>query len=292
MKKKTLLKILTTQCPKDSRNNIIFLPIPKLKKYFNQFFEYSKKAVFFKFFEYSSFKYKSELISYINKLTKNEENNNKNNVYQKFWLVVDKTNNKLIGSAKLSSLDPVRKSVEWGYGVNPNFWGSEYILNIQEALLNYIFNTLDLNRLYGHTHVKNNKVIKGIEKLGFRKEGVRFDYFYDQKTKLFVDAYAYSMLKRDFFKKNFFLKKEKILNKEKKNQINILSINKVIQSITKTKNSLTRNIIMNDIIEWDSISHFDIITQIEKKFDRKFSNKEILQSTSTKNILKILIKNN
>jgi RimJ/RimL family protein N-acetyltransferase/acyl carrier protein len=292
MKKKTLLKILTTQFPKDSRNNIIFLPILKSKKYFNQFFEYSKKAVFFKFFEYSSFKYKSELGSYINKLTKVEENNGKNNVYQKFWLVVDKTNNKLIGSAKLSSLDPVRKSVEWGYGINPDLWGSKYILNLQEALLNYIFNTLDLNRLYGHTHVENNNVIKGIKKLGFRKEGVRFDYYYHQKTKLFFDAYAYSMLKRDFLKKNIIVKKEKNLNGKKRNQINILSINKVIQKITKTKNSLTRNINMNDVIEWDSLSHFDLITQIEKKFNRKFSNKEILQSTSTKNILKILIKNN
>lgn len=291
MEKKTLLKILTTKCPKDRKNHITFLPILKSKKYFNQFFEYSKKEVFFKYFEYSSFKHKSELISYINKLIRVEKSNSKNNVYQKFWLVVDKRNNKLIGSAKLSSLDPVRKSVEWGYGINPDLWGSPYILNLQEALLNYIFNTLDLNRLYGHTHVENNNVIKGIKKLGFRKEGVRFDYYYHQKNKLFFDAYAYSMLKRDFFKKNIIAKKEINLNNKKKNQINILSINKLIQKITKNKISLTRNIIMNDVIDWDSLSHFDLISKIEKKFNRKFSNKEILQSTSTKNILKILIKN-
>lgn len=292
MKKKTLLQILSSQCPSDDGNNIIFLPILKSKKYFNQFFEYSKKEVFFKYFEYSSFKQRSELSSYIKKLLKVEKNNGKNSLYQKFWLVIDKTNDKLIGSAKLSSLDPVRKSVEWGYGINPDMWGSPYILKLQESLLNYVFNTLGLNRLYGHTHVKNYNVIKGVEKLGFRKEGVRFDYYYHQKNKKFFDAYAYSMLKRDFLKRNIFVKNLKNLSKEKKNSINILSINKVIQKITKSKICLTKNLTMNDVVEWDSVSHFDLINQIEKKFNKKFSNKEILVSTSTENILKILSKNN
>jgi|688.fasta_scaffold24208_9 RimJ/RimL family protein N-acetyltransferase/acyl carrier protein len=289
MKKKILLQILSSKCPIDDGNNIIFLPILKSKKYFNQFFEYSKKEVFFKYFEYSSFRYKSELTSYIAKLIKVEKNNGNNSLYQKFWLVIDKTNDKLVGSAKLSSLDPVRRSVEWGYGINSDMWGSPYILKLQKSLLNYIFNTLGLNRLYGHTHVKNYNVIKGVEKLGFRKEGVKFDYYYHQKNKTFFDAYAYSMLKRDFLKRNTFVKN---LNKGKKNSVNILSINKVIQKITKSKICLTKNLTMNDVMEWDSVSHFDLISQIEKKFNKKFSNKEILVSTSTKNILKILSKNN
>ena len=291
MKKKTLLQTLNSQCPIDKRNNIAFLPILKSKKYFNQFFEYSKKEVFFKYFEYSSFKHKSEMTSYIKKLIKVEKNNEKNDLYQKFWLIIDTINKKLIGSAKLSSLDPVRRCVEWGYGINPDLWGKPYILNIQEALLHYVFNTLRLNRLYGHTHIKNYNVIKGVEKLGFRKEGVRYDYYYHKKKNIFFDAYAYSMLKRDFLKRNTFVKKVNNLHKEKKKSVSILLINQVIQKVTKSKVSLTKNLTMNDLVEWDSVSHFDIINQIEKKFKKSFSNKEILKSNSTKNILKILSTN-
>ena len=47
---------------------------------------------------------------------------------------------------------------------------------------------------------------------------------------------------------------------------------------------------MNDIPEWDSISHFDLISRIEKKLGKKFSNQEILMSTSTENIVKVLRK--
>lgn len=285
MNKKKLLKKLNLESPICANNQIIFLNLMQSKNYYKEFFEYSKVEKFYEFFEYSAFKEEKKFLSFINKLKKIEQNNYKNDTFQKFWLIIDIKNNKLIGSAKLTSVDPVRKSVEWGYGINPKFWGSNYILNIQSALMNYVFNKLNLNRLYGNTHIENTRVINGIEKLGFKKEGIKNDYYYHNKKNKFFDAYSYSLLKRDFKKKNIISK-----NNNMTNEINFAKINKVISKVLKKKLSLKENIKMNEILEWDSIYHFDIISSIEKKFNKKFSNEEILKSSSTENIYKILNK--
>lgn len=285
MKINKLLHKLNTELPVETNNEIIFLNLAQSKKYYNQFFEYSKIEKFYEFLEYPALKKKNEFFVFLNKLLKIENSNYKNKTYQKFWLIVDNKNDKLIGSAKLTNLNPIRKSVEWGYGIAPKFWGSNYILSIQLALMDYIFNKLNLNRLYGNTHIQNKRVINGIEKLGFKKEGIKRDYYYHQKKNKYFDAYSYSFLKNDFIKNNTIKKENK-----KTRVVSVAKINKIISKVLKQKISLKKNIKMNDILKWDSINHFDIISALEKTFDKKFSNEEMVKSVSTENIFRILKK--
>lgn len=281
MKNNKILDNLESITPINKNEDIKFIDLKKSKKYFKEFFAYSKIDKFFEFFEYSAFKKKSTFDSFIIKLQNAEKNNFKSATYQKFWLIIDKNNDKLIGSAKLSSLDPIRKSVEWGYGVNSNLWGKDYILKIQQALLDYVFKTLKLNRLYGHTQIDNKRVIKGVELLGFRKEGIKSDYYYSGPKKKYFDAYTYSFLKRDFIKDKKIIRKKNI-------NFNYKKINKIISEIIKKKISLEDNLNMNEINEWDSLTHFDIISKIEKVFKVKFNNNEILKCYNTNNIANIL----
>ena len=285
MKKNKLLHKLNTELPVETNNEIIFLNLAQSKKYYNEFFAYSKIEKFYEFFEYPALKKKNEFFAFLNKLLKIENSNYKNETYQKFWLIVDNKNDKLIGSAKLTNLNPIRKSVEWGYGISPKFWGRNYILSIQLALMDYIFNKLNLNRLYGNTHIQNKRVINGIEKLGFKKEGIKREYYYHQKKNKYFDAYSYSFLKYDFIKNNTIKKENK-----KTRVVSVAKINRTISKVLKQKISLKKNIKMNDILEWDSINHFDIISSLEKTFDKKFSNEEMLKSISTENIFRILKK--
>ena len=285
MKNKKLLEILNTESPFDNTNTIAFVTLSRSKIFFKDFFAYSKEEKFFEFFEYTALKTRHQFNFFLKKLLKIEKNNYKNLTYQKFWLIIDIKQNKLIGSAKITNLDCIRKSVEWGYGINPKFWGNKYILNIQLSLLNYVFKKLNLNRLYALTHVKNYRVIKAIEKLGFRKEGIRYDYYFHQTKKKFFNACGYSFLKSDFKKRNKTSKTSKKLS-----DTNFYIVNKIISKTLNKKISIKKNISMNDIPEWDSISHFDLISRIEKKLGKKFSNQEILMSTSTENIVKVLRK--
>jgi RimJ/RimL family protein N-acetyltransferase/acyl carrier protein len=286
MKTDRLLKILNKIKPLDDTKTITYISLDQLKKKnFEEFFIYSQKEEFFEFFERPAISKRHQFNSFVKNLIDTEKKNHKSSTYQKFWLILDSKINRVVGSAKLTNLDPIRKSVEWGYGVDFKLWGSNYILRIQSTLLDYIFNNLNLNRLYGATHVNNYRVIKAIEKLGFRKEGLKYDYYFDQRKKKFFDAYSYSFLKSDFEKKKLSKNKKKLTN------IDFPNINKLISKALNKKIPIDKNVNMNDILEWDSVSHYDVICIIEKKFGKKLSNKEMLMCTSTENICKILEKN-
>ena len=58
MEKDKLLKKLNFEAPIDVNNQLIFLNLSQSKKYYQEFFAYSKVKKFFEFFEYSSFKKK------------------------------------------------------------------------------------------------------------------------------------------------------------------------------------------------------------------------------------------
>jgi|688.fasta_scaffold61711_5 RimJ/RimL family protein N-acetyltransferase/acyl carrier protein len=282
-----LIKTLNLETPIDIDKEIFFINLNKSKKYFLEWFEYSKNDKFFEFLEYSSVKKKNEFNLFVKELIKTESNY-KNFNYQKFWLIINEKN-ELVGTAKLTNIHPVRKSVEWGFGINPKLWGTNYVSRIQLSLLNYVFNKLNFHRLYGTTQVNNFKVIKSVQLFGFKKEGIKRDYYFNTKNHTYYDAYSYALLKNDFKKnnsvKNIFFKKE---NRIKNFKATYENINNTIAKVLKKKILLKKNIKMNNINEWNSLSHFDIICSLEKKFKKKFTNKEIVNSSSTENILKIL----
>ena len=65
-----------------------------------------------------------------------------------------------------------RQSIEWGYGIDPDLWGQGYILQIQEALKEYVFNILELNRIHGVTMSNNLRTIESITAAGMTHEGI------------------------------------------------------------------------------------------------------------------------
>ena len=45
---------------------------------------------------------------------------------------------------------------------------------------------------------------------------------------------------------------------------------------------------MKDILNWDSLNHFNIISAIEKKYKKKFSSNQLLKLDSSIQILKAI----
>ena len=107
----------------------------------------------------------------------------------------------LVGTAGLLNLDYDRKSIEWGYGIDPNLWGKGYVLKIQEALKTYVFETLRLNRLHGITMVNNQRTIESVIASGAKHEGIIRDYYC--KDDIFIDGWQYSILAKDYFAERF-----------------------------------------------------------------------------------------
>lgn len=280
MKKKDLIKILVKEKPISNYKDIIFIDPLKIKNNLDELISYSKNKAFYKYME-REFVNKKEIKNYYDEVVKNDINIKSDILSQKVWFVKSLKLNTIIGSVKLCDFSLKRNSVQWGYGVGSNFRKHNYLIKIQLSLLDYIFNKMKFNRLWGHTHEKNLGVINSQKILNFREEGIKYDFYYNEKKNTYFNAYAYSFLKRDYDK---HIKLNK--NISLKSNIDIKKVNLIICNTLKIKKNLSANIEMKKQSKWDSLNHYNIITSIEKKLKIEFTSDQLIKLDSSFNILK------
>jgi ribosomal-protein-alanine N-acetyltransferase len=138
----------------------------------DDFHEYSMHKEFYNYFEFPEFKNISESEEYLQKIINRSESSK-----QQFWFIQEIQSKKVIGSFGVHSLDEYRGSVEIGYGLSPLYWGKGYFQESVNVILEYIFNDLHLHRVVARTFESNQASIKGLEKVGFKTEGVMVDYY-------------------------------------------------------------------------------------------------------------------
>ena len=242
--------------------------------------EYSINEKFYEYFEFEAFKSIDETKEYLQKLIGRmcTEQEYKPAMY---WFIRRSSDNKLLGTAGLVNLNFSRKSVEWGYGIDPIFWGGGYILQIQEALKYYVFEILSLNRLEGITMINNERTIQTVKAAGMQNEGVLRQYYC--KNGEFIDGWKYALLKQDYF-----------LNNENSINQNNVSLSEII--------SLVQGVLIDDVIDehsnientngWDSLSHMQIMIEIHNRFKTQLTPFQISDSTSVIKIFSYLNNNN
>jgi ribosomal-protein-alanine N-acetyltransferase len=157
----------------------------------DDFHEYSVYPELYDHLEYSPFKSLEETKAYLQKLIDRSETS-----FAQYWFIKLNKNDKVIGSFGMHSLDAYRKSVEIGYGISPYYWGQGYFSETLKLAMEYIFNDLCLYRVVARTAILNTASIKGLEKLGFLKEGIMRDYYRGVDGKWF-DAVLMSKLNKD-----------------------------------------------------------------------------------------------
>jgi len=115
-----------------------------------------------------------------------------------FAIVIKKTD-KYIGNIKLGNIDWINRSAEVGRFIGEKrYWSKGYGTEALKLLMDYAFNTLNLNRICNRIVIDNIASIKSCEKLGMKKEGVFPQFgFVDGEYK---DAVQLSMTK-DSYKK-------------------------------------------------------------------------------------------
>ena len=197
-----------------------------------------------------------------------------------YWFVRRKIDGYLVGTACLVELNYSRKSIEWGYAVDPKLWGLGYILKIQEYLKHYVFETLELNRLYGKTMVNNNRTISSLLAAGMRYEGTLRDFYC--KNDVYTDAWHYAMLRRDYFNvtnKNSFTERR-------------FTINDVIEIVSSvlTEETINCDSSMSNSLSWDSFSHMSIMIAISEQMNINLSPAEVTTATSVKAITYLITK--
>lgn len=76
-----------------------------------------------------------------------------------------------VGWCSLTEWDPDYRSTSLGYCVDDAMWGQGYATESAHALLQWAFDTLDLNRVQAKTDTRNVASARVLEKIGFVREG-------------------------------------------------------------------------------------------------------------------------
>ncbi len=113
------------------------------------------------------------------------------------FAIIDRVNNKMIGTIELYNYKPEFKA-ELGYALSPKYWGQGIIVEAAMCLITWGFNDLNLKRIEVAAFKDNTKSQRVCEKLGFKKEGVlRNSYMrYDG---IVCDKVVYSMTDLDYY---------------------------------------------------------------------------------------------
>jgi RimJ/RimL family protein N-acetyltransferase len=101
-----------------------------------------------------------------------------------------------IGSCNLFHWNPTYRSAKLGYVLDTPAWGQGFATEAAHALLQWSFNSLDLNRVQAETDTRNTASNRVLEKLGFIHEGtLRQDCIVDGEIS---DSRVYGLLRRDW----------------------------------------------------------------------------------------------
>ena len=239
---------------------------------------YSTDSRLYEYLEFEPFQNKNTTKAYLKKLIgRMKENSDKPTSC--YWFVRRIKDNRMIGTAGLTNLDYSRGSIEWGYGLDPDLWGNGYILQIQEFLKKYVFETLGLNRIDGITMVKNKRTIEALLATGMVHEGVASEYFC--KNNKFIDGWRYGMTKAIYDKS---LKSTELRFSSKDTKKLVLSmISKVF-----IDEDITENSSMADTFSWDSLGHMEVVVRLKEDIGLDLSPSEIASATSVKSIIEII----
>ena len=194
-----------------------------------------------------------------------------------YWFVRRESDDTLIGTAGLLNLDYGRKSIEWGYGVDPDFWGSGHVLKIQEDLKTYVFETLGLNRLHGITMVNNKRTIESVIASGAKNEGIVRDYYC--KDGVFIDGWQYSILAKDYF-----------LERVSSGSEITISLKDIITVLTDLlpQESIDMDTAMENTASWDSLTHMNLMIELKERFGVDFAPSDIAKAISVEAIIALI----
>lgn len=101
-----------------------------------------------------------------------------------------------VGWCSLSRWNPDHRSASLGYCLGEAAWGQGYATEAAYAVLQWAFDTLDLNRVQAEADTRNAASARVLEKLGFQREGtLREDCVVNGDVS---DSWVYGLLRREW----------------------------------------------------------------------------------------------
>ena len=110
--------------------------------------------------------------------------------------LVIKEARELVGTLGFYGIDCENRRAIAGWDLKKEHWGRGLMTEALQALIDYAFGEMNLNRIEASSDPQNSRSIRLMERCGFRKEGVLRQRFYYKGS--FHDDVIYSILKADW----------------------------------------------------------------------------------------------
>lgn len=101
----------------------------------------------------------------------------------------------IIGVCGLTSIDFIHSRAEFSLYISPMMRGNQLGSKALHTLVSHGFNSLNINSIWGETF-EGNSAIKIFNAMGFKKDGVRREFYYKSGKK--TDAILISILKSEW----------------------------------------------------------------------------------------------
>lgn len=112
----------------------------------------------------------------------------------RMFSIEESVNFKCVGICGLTDIDTINGHAEFSLYIGPEFQGQKYGEMALKALVNYGFNVLRLNHIFGETF-EGNPAASMFKKVGFSFDGTRRSYYY--RDGKYIDAHLYSILSNE-----------------------------------------------------------------------------------------------
>ena len=112
------------------------------------------------------------------------------------WVIEWKESGKLIGTINLANIEESCFMADTCYMLSPQYWKRGIMTEVLNAVLNYAFHEIELNRVQADVFDGNTASAHVLTKCGMQFEGIARQKYYKNGT--FIDAAQYAILRSDF----------------------------------------------------------------------------------------------
>lgn len=140
---------------------------------------------------------KKDALSYIKYCLNNWKKKKKTDY---IFVIVLKSERKVIGATALHDVSKKHKKAETGSWINRKYWRKGYILEAKIPILDFAFNRLKLRKIETGAFKENDASNSMSKKLGFVYEGMRRKSIICKATGKIEDVNVYGLLKEEWKK--------------------------------------------------------------------------------------------
>jgi [ribosomal protein S5]-alanine N-acetyltransferase len=97
------------------------------------------------------------------------------------WIIIRKSDQVKIGTCGFHFFDGNKYNAEIAYDLNDSFWGKGYAREALGEMISFATNNMKIKQIYACIYPKNERSIKLVEHLGFKKTGEKKLIFRNQE---------------------------------------------------------------------------------------------------------------